>query len=100
MMSTFQLANLFKGDTKQRPAVTPESLAFMSLPYQYAGAECLIPTKYQGPGTLGDDASFTIPTVSDIFFLALKLGRLEVVIGEVAGLRAPGVDVQVAGAES
>jgi len=88
------------GAKKRGSKRNKESEAFMrfvSSPYQKTGVAHLMPGKMQSGknnfNPIEGNGLIRLPTVSDIFFIALRLGLLDVVVGEVESFDADGVHV-------
>ena len=96
---------LFKTRAAREASADPERvkagaeriLRIVMTPYIEAGATDLMPGGLQAsPPDIGAAIGSTIPTISDIFFLALALGKVTVVIGEVEACVEDGINVRTA----
>lgn len=94
--------NLFKARPnveEKFPEMVRQMMPMMVEPYRRVGAEHLIPEGMKAvlagtPGAgVGDLFGSTAPTASDFFFMAFKLGLVDVVVGDVARFGPDGLHI-------
>jgi len=90
-------AEAVKKRAASRKMKEQQAIFLLSQPYRYASAEHLMP-KALKTGDLGQlfagKEGVRVPTCSDVFFLALKLGLVDVVHGEVDSFDSEGLQVR------